>query len=71
MKVPNILKDIRNARRWTRKAVVGAESSPLVHLVPTDEVAIELIRASYGVFQAKHWELRRILNLAEDNPFNS
>ena len=54
MKVPNVLKDIHNARQWTRKAVSRAEKdSPLVHLVPTDEAAMETIRASYGVFQAK------------------
>lgn len=53
MKVPNILKDIHNARQWCKKAVARAEFSPLVHLVPTDEVAIETIRVSYRVFQAK------------------
>lgn len=54
MKVPDILKDIHNARQWTRKAVAKAESSsPLVHLVPGDEAALEIIQASYAIFRTK------------------
>lgn len=53
MRVPNILKDIHNARQWTRKAVTRAESSPLVHLVLDDEAALEVIRASYAIFRTK------------------
>ncbi len=55
MKVPSVLKDIHNARQWTRKAVARAESNnPLVHLVPDDEAALEIIRASYAIFRTKH-----------------
>lgn len=54
MKVPNVLKDIHNARQWTRKAVARAESSsPLVHLVPDDDAALEVIRASYAILRTK------------------
>lgn len=58
MKVPDVLKDIHNARQWARKAVARAESnSPLVHLVPDDDAALEVIRASYVIFRTK----RRIM----------
>ena len=58
MKVPNILKDVHNARQWCRQAVARAESSPLVHLCSTDEAAIDACRASYGVFNAKRMRIR-------------
>lgn len=53
MRVPNILKDTHNAREWTRKAVIRAEVSPLVHLAFDDDAALEVIKSSYTVFQRK------------------
>jgi len=46
MKVPDILKDVHNARQWARKAIVD-QKSPLVQLGMTDEEALERISLAY------------------------